>query len=88
MIRVEVIRAWPRRFESMVLELAEGATLQDALAASGFQLDEITGFAVFGERETLAYRLRDGDRVELLRPLQADPKEARRRRASSPGAPK
>jgi len=88
MMRVEVIRAWPRRFESRVLELAEGATLQDALAASGFALEDITGFAVFGEREPLEYRLRDGDRVELLRPLQVDPKEARRRRASSAGTPK
>jgi len=83
MIRVEVIRAWPRRFESVTLELAEGATLQDALLASGFPIDGITGFAVFGERETAGYCLRDGDRVELLRPLQADPKEARRRRASN-----
>jgi len=82
-IRVEVIQAWPRRSDSVTLELAAGATLHDALVASGFALDDITGFAVFGERETLAYRLRDGDRVELLRPLQADPKDARRRRASA-----
>jgi hypothetical protein len=88
MIRVDVIRAWPHRFDAVTLELAEGATLRDALAASGFPLDDITGFAVFGERETLEYRLREGDRVELLRPLQADPKEARRRRASSARAPK
>ena len=88
MIRVEVIRAWPRRFESVLVELAEGATLQDAVTASGFPLEDITGFAVFGERATQEYRLRDGDRVELLRPLQADPKEARRRRASSAGTPK
>jgi len=88
MIRVEIIRAWPRRFDSVTLELDEGATLQDALLASGFALDGITGFAVFGERETAAYRLRDGDRVELLRPLQADPKDARRRRASNARAPK
>ena len=87
-VRVEVIRAWPRRFESVVLELAEGATLQDALVASGFPLDETTGVAVFGERETPDYRMHDGDRVELLRPLQADPKDARRRRASKPRAPK
>ena len=82
MIRVEVIRAWPRRFDLVTLDLAEGTTLQDAVAASGFTLDGISGFAIFGVRETLEYRLRDGDRVELLRPLQADPKDARRRRAS------
>ena len=90
-IRVEVIRAWPGRFESTTLALPDGATLGDALAASGLPLDGITGFAVFGEREDPAYRLRDGDRVELLRPLQADPKDARRRRASAarkPSTPK
>ena len=37
--------------------------------------------AVFGVRAESDAVLRDGDRVELLRPLQADPKDARRRRA-------
>jgi putative ubiquitin-RnfH superfamily antitoxin RatB of RatAB toxin-antitoxin module len=86
-IRVEVIRAWPGRFESTTLELPVGATLGDALAASGLSLEGATGFAVFGEREDPGYPLRDGDRVELLRPLQADPKEARRRRASGARKP-
>jgi len=86
-IRVEVIRAWPGRFESVELRLVEGATLGEALAASGFPLDGITGFSVFGERAQPGYRLRDGDRIELLRPLQADPKEARRRRASAARKP-
>jgi putative ubiquitin-RnfH superfamily antitoxin RatB of RatAB toxin-antitoxin module len=36
---------------------------------------------VFGEPATPETRLRDGDRVEVYRPLQIDPKEARRRRA-------
>ncbi|HEX5662429.1 MAG TPA: RnfH family protein, partial [Xanthomonadaceae bacterium] len=38
---------------------------------------------VFGERVEPTHRLREGDRVELLGPLQADPKEARRRRAGA-----
>ena len=81
MIRVEVIRAWPRRFESVGIHLPDVATVGDALAASGFALDGITALAVFGERVGQQHRLQDGDRVELLRPLQVDPKEARRRRA-------
>ena len=81
MIRVEVIRAWPRRFDAMALELAEGSTVADAIARSGFALEGITGFAVFGERVGSEYVLLEGDRLELLRPLQADPKDARRRRA-------
>ena len=84
-MRVEVIRAWPRHHESLLLDLPEGATVADALEASGFDLAGIGGYAVFGERAELGDVLRDGDRVELLRPLQIDPKEARRRRASKPG---
>ena len=83
-MKVEVIRAWPRRFESVWLELSDGATVADALAASGWQDDpEIIACAVFGVRATGETGLREGDRVELLRPLQADPKDARRRRAQT-----
>ncbi|MFD0324286.1 RnfH family protein [Lysobacter gummosus] len=82
-MKVEVVRAWPRRFESVRLELGEGATLAEAVAAAGFQDDaQITGYAVFGVRAAADTRLRDGDRVELLRALQIDPKDARRRRAA------
>ncbi|MFL6593620.1 MAG: RnfH family protein [Luteimonas sp.] len=81
MIRVEVICAWPRRFEATIIDLPEGSTVADGLAASGLAQAGITGFAVFGERVDSGHLLRDGDRLELLRPLEADPKEARRRRA-------
>lgn len=84
MIRVEVIRAWPRRFEVVALVLPDDAAVAEALAASGFTLDGIAGYAIFGERVGNDFRLRDGDRLELLRPLQADPKDARRRRALGP----
>lgn len=80
-IRVEVIRAWPRRHEAAKLELPAGATVAQALSGCGFSLQGIDGYAVFGERVTTDIRLRDGDRLELLQPLLADPKEARRRRA-------
>jgi putative ubiquitin-RnfH superfamily antitoxin RatB of RatAB toxin-antitoxin module len=39
------------------------------------------GYAIFGQRARADTPLRDGDRVELTRPLLADPKDARRRRA-------
>lgn len=80
-MRVEVVRAWPRRHESVTVELPAGATVSAAVAASGFDLGGIVAYAVFGERVAHDALLHDGDRVELLRPLQADPKEARRRRA-------
>jgi hypothetical protein len=85
MIEVELIRAWPRRFEAMRVSLPPGACVADALAAAGWAQDaETVAYAVFGHRATLGTTLRDGDRVELLRPLVADPKDARRRRAASP----
>jgi uncharacterized protein len=82
-LRMQVIRAWPRRAEAVMVELPAGATINDAVAASGLGFEGVSGYAIHGERATLASLLRDGDRVELLRPLQADPKEARRRRAAA-----
>ena len=81
MIRVEVVRAWPRRFLAVPLELPDGATLGEAVAASGLPLADVTGYALHGERAVRDASLQDGDGVELLRPLAVDPKEARRRRA-------
>ena len=83
-MRVEVIRAWPRRHESVLLDLPDAATVADALKASGFDHAGVGAYAVFGERAMPDDVLREGDRVELLRPLQVDPKEARRRRALKP----
>jgi putative ubiquitin-RnfH superfamily antitoxin RatB of RatAB toxin-antitoxin module len=80
-IGVDVVRAWPRRHEQVHVMLAEGATVNDALSASGWSLEDVAGIAIFGERVERDARLRDGDRVELLRPLLIDPKDARRRRA-------
>ena len=80
-LRVEVMRAWPRRHRSVQLELPAGATVADALAACGLALEGVAGHAVFGELAPPARMLRDGDRVELLEALRLDPKEARRRRA-------
>ena len=85
-MKVEVVMAWPRRFESRWLELVDGATVGDALERCGLRLDEVVALAVHGLRVERDAVLCDGDRVELLRPLQADPKEARRRRAARPKA--
>ena len=82
-MKVELIRAWPRRHEALALELDPGATVATALAAAGWQDDpETVAYAVFGVRAAPGTALRDGDRIELLRPLQLDPKDARRRRAA------
>lgn len=81
-MKIEVVRAWPHRAERVELDLPEGASVGDALAASGFDTVDAAGVAVFGVNAETAHRLHDGDRVELLRPLQADPKDARRKRAA------
>ena len=67
-----------------MLDLPDAATVADAVAASGFDQACVDDYAVFGERVAAGDVLRDGDRLELLRPLQIDPKEARRRRALKP----
>jgi hypothetical protein len=82
-VKVEVVGAWPRGFDSRVVELPPGATVADAVAASGLDSSGIVAHAVFGLRVEPGAPLRDGDRVELLRPLLADPKDARRRRAAA-----
>jgi len=71
----------PRR---IALRLPHGALLGDALAAAG--LDVPPGsqdIGVFAQRRPVAWVLRDGDRVEIYRPLELDPKAARRRRAAA-----
>jgi uncharacterized protein len=69
-----------------VLELPPGATLQQALQASGLaqrhaelRADDLC-VGVWGRKQPLDTALRDQDRVEVYRPLTVDPKEARRQR--------
>ena len=88
-MRVEIMLAVPRAFESWQVTLPIGATVAQALESAGFTPDAlaargIDGLALHGVRTTPEAVLRDGDRIELLRPLVADPKDARRRRAARP----
>ncbi|HEX7054003.1 MAG TPA: RnfH family protein [Burkholderiales bacterium] len=88
-IRVEVVHALPDAHDAIVVELREGATVAEALAASGIARRrpgiDLTRLGIFGRRVDAAARLADGDRVEVYRPLALDPKEARRRRARRKG---
>ena len=82
-LKVEVVDARAAHAEIIQLSLPAGATLRDALRASGFKVDaEKQACGVFGKRAALDRVLSDGDRVEIYRPLAMDPKEARRRRAA------
>jgi len=78
-----------RAVDCVDLQLPAGATLADAVRASGL-LERHPGIelesakvGIWGKAATLDTPLRDGDRVELYRPLFVDPKEARRLRYRS-----
>jgi putative ubiquitin-RnfH superfamily antitoxin RatB of RatAB toxin-antitoxin module len=77
-LRVEVVHARPDGAEVVEIRLPDGATVRDALAATGLKGNQA---GIFGKRVAMDTRLADGDRVEIYRPLAMDPKETRRRRA-------
>jgi hypothetical protein len=79
-MRVEVVSALPGGQQVRRITLADGATVRDALRAAGMPEDLPAG--IFGRVVAPGTLLRDGDRVELYRPLAADPKAMRRRRAA------
>ncbi len=85
-ISVEVVYALPDRHWRVGLSMPTGATVAEALAMARMAdrvpglRPETLGLGIFGHKAEPGTVLADGDRVELLRPLRADPKEARRRR--------
>jgi putative ubiquitin-RnfH superfamily antitoxin RatB of RatAB toxin-antitoxin module len=79
-VRVEVVYALAGRQDIVTSRVAEGTTAGEAVRASGFAAAGLR-IGIGGKEVSAARILRDGDRVELLRPLAADPKEARRARA-------
>ena len=86
MLRVSVAYAAPCIEHLVPLELSEGATVADAVAASGLVLSlgldaAALGIAIYGEAATPETPLLEGDRVELTRPLLLDPQVSRRARA-------
>jgi len=88
-LEVEVVYALPGRVDEVRLRVAAGASLLDAVRASGVlerhpDLREPLKLGVFGEAKRPESAARPGDRIEIYRPLAADPKEARRRRAGRP----
>lgn len=85
-LRVEVAYAEPARQFLRALELPPGATVADAIAASDvareYAIDTHTlVVSIWSKVVDRLALLQDGDRVELLRPLKIDPKDARRKRA-------
>ena len=89
MPRVEIVYATAEVQRVYTVDLADGGTVREAIERSGVlrdhpQIDlarERVG--MHGRLAALADVPREGDRIEILRPLVADPKTARRRRAHS-----
>ncbi|NKC00179.1 MAG: RnfH family protein [Pseudomonadales bacterium] len=84
-IGVSVVYATPAEQKVVMLELAAGDTIENALAAAQSHLPELDlsthTVGVYGTVQDRSVVLSDGDRVEIYRPLEIDAKEARRRRA-------
>jgi putative ubiquitin-RnfH superfamily antitoxin RatB of RatAB toxin-antitoxin module len=88
-ITVEVAYGLPSRQVLLTVEIPPGATVRDAIAASGIENElpdlevDADRVGVFGQKVALDHTLESGDRVEIYRPLLIDPKEARRARADA-----
>lgn len=89
MIEVEVVYALPEKQLLLALEVPEGSRVEDVIRLSDIQASfpdmvvDPKRVGIFGRRCTLDEIVQAGDRVEIYRPLIADPKEVRRKRAAA-----
>ncbi|KAB7898200.1 RnfH family protein [Rouxiella sp. S1S-2] len=86
-VSVEVVYALPERQYLKTVRLAEGSSVKQAIEASGLlelrrEIDlDSNKVGIYSRPVKLSDVVSDGDRVEIYRPLIADPKELRRLRA-------
>ena len=91
---IQVTVAWspgPRQVHEETLRLPAGSTVLQAVQAwavgnRGDGMPPAWGFGIWGNKVNVSQLLQDGDRLELVRPLRVDPKEARRARFEAQGA--
>lgn len=87
-INIEIAYALPDRYYLKSLKVDEGTMIQTAILQSGIlqQFTEIdlreNKVGIYSRPAKLTDQLKDGDRIEIYRPLLADPKEIRRKRAA------
>lgn len=87
MIQVEVIYALPHEQKLLKVDVPPETTLEEAIKISGIlnkypDIDlSINKVGIFSKLSKLDVVVRDKDRIEIFRPLIADPKEVRRKRA-------
>ena len=86
-IYVELVYALPAQQMLLKSEVPKGTTIAEAVKLSGIldkfpEIDLEKGrFGIFGKLSKVDTVLREKDRIEIYRPLIADPKEVRRKRA-------
>ena len=79
----------PRRVVEKELVLPVNSNVQDALnfaSLAQFTTDDNYTWGVWGKKTTLSHVLKEGDRLEIYRPLKVDPMVARRERFQKQGA--
>ncbi len=87
-INVEVAYALPEKQIIRAVNVDVGTTIGAAIVQSGIMMDfpdlelEEAKVGIFGKAAVMTTVLNDGERVEIYRPLIADPKEVRRKRAA------
>ncbi len=87
MPKVEIIYATIESQELMTLDVAEKSTIEDCIVQSGLlaQFPEIDlsvmKVGIFSQVKTLSHLVSEGNRIEIYRPLIADPKVVRRKKA-------
>ena len=87
MIRIEIAYALRDRQSLIAMEMEEGGTVEEAIRRSGMlaEFPEIdlrrAKVGIFGRRVSLGAPVRNGDRLEIYRPLIVEPKQGRRERA-------
>lgn len=87
LLTIEVVYGLPERQKIIVVHVKAGATVEDAINQSGIMqyFDDIdlskNAVGIWNKTCKLTDQPRNGDRIEIYRPLVADPKEIRRRRA-------
>lgn len=88
MIVVEVVYALPDEQTLLRIDVSEGTEIKDVIIQSKIiedypelELDKLD-VGIFGKMARMNYKVREFDRVEIYRPLIADPKEVRKRRAA------
>jgi putative ubiquitin-RnfH superfamily antitoxin RatB of RatAB toxin-antitoxin module len=87
LIKIEVVYGTPTEQVLLMVDVEEGVTIEHAIASSGILLSfaeidlKANKVGIWNRTAKLTDIVKDLDRIEIYRPLIADPKEVRKRRA-------